>query len=66
MLSVRRCLDADESEPPEPRVIHYKNTFPGARFPHAWLNAIIPTTLTSTIDLTEHNYATNFTGIGGK
>lgn len=50
----------------EPRLIYYKTTYPGARFPHAWLNTTIPTTPISTIDLAGHGCVTIFTGIGGE
>lgn len=48
-------------------LVYYREprTYPGIRLPHLRLNKAVPTTPTSTIDLTGHGRFTLFTGIGG-
>jgi hypothetical protein len=51
----------------EDEILHHEpSTYPGCRFPHAWLNTAIPGAPVSTIDLAGHGAFTLFTGIGGE
>ncbi|KAH8901193.1 hypothetical protein GQ53DRAFT_789927 [Thozetella sp. PMI_491] len=66
--------DADEPAPfqlagraaENPVLYHDRNTYPGSRLPHVWLNKAEPTTPTSTIDIVGHGRFVLFTGIGGE
>ncbi|TPX13400.1 uncharacterized protein E0L32_006130 [Thyridium curvatum] len=50
----------------EDPVLHlHRNTYPGCRLPHVWLNTAVPSTPKSTIDLAGHGKFVLFTGIGG-
>ncbi|KAF7896144.1 hypothetical protein EAF00_006159 [Botryotinia globosa] len=52
--------------PADPVLEHEITTYPGSRFPHAWLNTRLPGKQFSTIDLAGHGKFSLFTGIGGE
>ncbi|KAJ4361118.1 uncharacterized protein N0V89_001687 [Didymosphaeria variabile] len=49
----------------DPVLYLHRNTYPGCRLPHAWLNTAAPSAPISTIDLAGHGGFTLLTGIGG-
>jgi hypothetical protein len=60
---------SDQGPDPEyerdPILYHQRQTYPGSRLPHVWLNKAVPTKPTSTLDLAGKGRFTVLTGIGG-